>query len=159
AIPVTVELAVFSLLLALVVAIPLAMWTAYREGSAIDRASATVATALISVPPFVAALILIFFFVFHRSVPRYLFLAVGLAVALTLLISALRRSRAPAGREPLVLTRAGALTAAVTAWVVVQWPEFPRIGFARLTDEGLGENLRHLLLPAMTLALTEIAVF
>ena len=43
--------------------------------------------------------------------------------------------------------------AAVVAYA--SFPEFPRTGFSRLTDdEGLGENLRTAFLPALTLALT-----
>jgi peptide/nickel transport system permease protein len=40
------------------------------------------------------------------------------------------------------------------------WPSFPRQGFSRLTGEdGLAENLRTTFLPALTVALSEIAVF
>ena len=41
-----------------------------------------------------------------------------------------------------------------------KFPAFPRIGFSRLTgDDGLAENLRSAILPAVALAATEIAVF
>ncbi|HEY8524376.1 MAG TPA: ABC transporter permease [Acidimicrobiales bacterium] len=36
---------------------------------------------------------------------------------------------------------------------------FPRSEWSRITDEGLGENLRHAALPVLTVALGEIAVF
>jgi peptide/nickel transport system permease protein len=36
---------------------------------------------------------------------------------------------------------------------------FPRSEWSRLTDEGLGENLRHATLPVVTIALGEIAIF
>ena len=40
------------------------------------------------------------------------------------------------------------------------WPEFPRQGFDRITSgKGLAANLRTAFLPALTLALTEVAVF
>lgn len=36
---------------------------------------------------------------------------------------------------------------------------FPRANWSRLTEDGLGENLRHAILPVVTIALGEIAIF
>jgi peptide/nickel transport system permease protein len=53
---------------------------------------------------------------------------------------------------------AGVLLVTLLLWT--RWPEFPRQGFVRVTsDEGIWTNLRHAFLPALTLALTEAAVF
>jgi peptide/nickel transport system permease protein len=56
ALPVSLQLMVYSQLLALVIAIPLGVATAYRAGSGFDRAANTGAFAMLSVPNFVLAL-------------------------------------------------------------------------------------------------------
>jgi peptide/nickel transport system permease protein len=56
ALPVSLQLMVYSQLLALVIAIPLGVATAFRAGSGLDRAANTGAFALLSVPNFVLAL-------------------------------------------------------------------------------------------------------
>ncbi|MCB0996034.1 MAG: ABC transporter permease [Acidimicrobiales bacterium] len=61
-IPVTVELAVGALLLALVVALPVGMWQAYRENRAADKGLGFAAFTLISMPPFLIAILLVFLF-------------------------------------------------------------------------------------------------
>jgi len=101
-VPVTLELAVLALIMAFAVVIPLALYTAYRAGGRADRTANVVTSALVSMPPFLTALLLVFLF------------------ALTL--------------------RA-----------------FPATGWVRLLDDPLG-NLRSAFLPALALALTEIAV-
>jgi peptide/nickel transport system permease protein len=55
ALPVSVELAVLAMVLALVFAIPIAVWSAYREGGAFDRIFSSVSFGLLSVPTFVSA--------------------------------------------------------------------------------------------------------
>lgn len=153
--PITLQLAVMGLLIALLVSVPTALWAAYREGSAFDRASNVVTSALISIPSFVAALLLAFLFVFHPNVPRYALLVAGVATGGYLLATSRRRQHASL-RRPLAAL--GVL--AITALVFFRFPDFNRTGFSRLTaDEGIGENLRSAFLPALTIALTEIAVF
>jgi peptide/nickel transport system permease protein len=50
--------------------------------------------------------------------------------------------------------------AGITLLTFAVFPEFPRQGFSRLTgDDGLGANFRHAFLPALTMAIGEIAVF
>jgi peptide/nickel transport system permease protein len=56
ALPVSLQLMVYSQVLALIIAIPLGVATAYRAGSGFDRAANTGAFALLSVPNFVLAL-------------------------------------------------------------------------------------------------------
>lgn len=60
--PVTVEIAVVSLLMSLVLAIPLGVLTAYRAGGPFDRVVTGTTFGLLSVPNFMMALLLIYFF-------------------------------------------------------------------------------------------------
>jgi peptide/nickel transport system permease protein len=59
--PVTVQIMITTMIIALVVAIPLGVATAYRAGSFFDRAVSAVTFAVLSIPPFVLALLLIIF--------------------------------------------------------------------------------------------------
>ena len=59
ALPVSVELAVLGLLFALVLAVPLAMWSAYRPNGRADRLISAGTFGLLSVPSFLAGLLLI----------------------------------------------------------------------------------------------------
>lgn len=101
--PVTLELALLGEIIALVIAIPLGVLTAYKAGSLIDRSSRTVAALLVSAPGFLTGLLLAYIF------------GVKLAVL------------------------------PVTGWVPL--------------NQGVGENLRFVLLPAITLALAQIPIF
>lgn len=60
--PVTIELIVLTQILALVLSIPGGIWSAYRRGSALDHGTLVASIALLSVPPFVLALAMIYFF-------------------------------------------------------------------------------------------------
>jgi peptide/nickel transport system permease protein len=104
AFPVNLELAALALGMALVVSIPLAMWSAYRAGGRFDRIVSGSMFGLISVPAFLGGIILLLIF-------------------------------------------------------AINWRIFPLGQWARPSDEGWATNLRHAFLPALTLALTEIAVF
>ena len=103
ALPVSLQLAAMALVIALAAAIPLAMWSAYREGGRVDRAISAGTFGLLSVPNFLAGLILIIVF------------------------------------------------ANWLGWL-------PRAEWARL-GEGIGANLHHAILPAITIALMELAQF
>lgn len=61
-VPVSLELAVLSLLVALLVAVPVAIYAAYREGGRADRLANAAASTLISTPSFLAAIVLLFLF-------------------------------------------------------------------------------------------------
>ncbi|MBM9460119.1 ABC transporter permease [Nocardioides sp. zg-536] len=59
ALPVSLELAVLGLALALLIAVPLAMWSAYYQGGRVDRAVSVATFALLSMPSFLIGLLLI----------------------------------------------------------------------------------------------------
>ncbi|CAB4745759.1 MAG: ABC transporter permease subunit [Actinobacteria bacterium] len=101
--PVNLEIAVLTQLLALLVAIPLGAWSAYRAGRRFDRAVTTTSFGVVAVPPFLSALILVAIVAYKlRLLPN-------------------------------------------TGWTPI--------------GQGIGENLRYIALPVVTLALTEIAVY
>jgi peptide/nickel transport system permease protein len=158
--PITLELALLGLVFALAGAIPIAIWSAYRAGAPFDRSTNALTSALISIPSFLAGLILIFFFVFNNDAPRFVVLVGGLAGALALGVSAYRRYGDDTDAAVVVRAAAAVVVAVVTVWLVARFPTFPRRGFVRITsDAGIGANLRSAFLPALTLALTELAVF
>ncbi len=103
ALPVSVQLALMGLIIALVVAVPVAMWSARHEGGWIDRAISACTFGVLSIPSFLSGMLLIIVFV------NYL------------------------------------------GW-------FPRSQWVRVSD-GLGENLYHAILPAITISLLEMAMF
>ena len=59
ALPISAQLAVMGLGFALVLAVPLAMWSAAHEGGLVDRAVGATMFAILSVPSFLAGLLLI----------------------------------------------------------------------------------------------------
>jgi peptide/nickel transport system permease protein len=163
--PVTLELALMATVMSLLIAIPVALYAAYRAGHRFDRTANGVAFGAISVPSFLAALLLVFFLVFNPDIVKWVVVAAGVALTAWLVrrtVSLAQEYPPDQGRTRYLTLGLGgaAAVAAVTAVLWLAWPEFPRQGFVRLTsDEGLGTNLRHAFLPALTLALTEAAVF
>jgi len=101
--PVSLQLMVYAQLLALVIAIPLGVYTAHRAGSVADKATNTTAYALLAVPNFVLALVL-----------------------------------------------------AYVVGVELGW--LPPQGYVRPT-ENLGEHIRSMILPSISLAVGQIAVY
>lgn len=164
ALPVTLQVAAMALVIALAIAIPAALLSASKPGGAPDRLLSTSAYAVIAVPSFLLALLLIFFFVFNPELTQRL-LAVAAASAVAYATSRIwRRSRAypPGARTRYVLRSGGALlVAALLAFLLIAGlPDFPRQGFVRLTsDEGVWESVRSSLLPALSLAGIEAAVW
>ncbi|KAA0918974.1 ABC transporter permease [Dietzia sp. ANT_WB102] len=160
ALPVTMQLAFLAIVLSLATAVPVAVWSAYRRGSVFDQVSSVVAFAFISVPSFVGGLLLIYLFVFNHSLAQQLIL--GAAVIIGLLVALSPIGRRGGRREPGVMwgraMLGGLVVGGVLALVALFLPEFPRQGYAPLAD-GLGENLRSIALPAITLALMEVAIF
>lgn len=71
--PITLELMVLAQLMALGVAIPLAIWSAYRKGGVADRVTTGFSFALLSVPNFMLAVVLVLLF----AVKAHLFPAIG----------------------------------------------------------------------------------
>jgi peptide/nickel transport system permease protein len=58
--PVSLELMVLAQVIALLIAIPLGVYSAYRAGGAVDRATSVAAFGAISIPDFVLGIVLIF---------------------------------------------------------------------------------------------------
>jgi peptide/nickel transport system permease protein len=104
AFPVNIELAILALAITLLVSIPLGVFSAHKQGSALDRAVTASTFGMVSIPTFLVGMLLI-----------------------------------------LVLAS--------------QWKLFPVGQWARPSEKGLATNLHHAFLPALTLAITEIAVF
>ncbi len=103
AIPVSLQLAVMGLLIAVLVSVPLALWSAAKQGGLVDRVISASMFGLLSIPSFLAGLLLI-----------------------------------------MVLVNDAGL--------------FPRSQWVRLSDS-LSGNLHHAILPAVVIALSEIALF
>ncbi|MFD8566880.1 ABC transporter permease [Streptomyces sp. NPDC059639] len=104
ALPVSLEIALLGLLIAVLVAVPLAMWSAHHEDGVADRIISAGTFAVLSVPSFLAGLL-------------------------------------------LVLVTVNSL-----GW-------FPRSEWVRIGDGDLLGNLHHAFLPALTVALVELAMF
>jgi peptide/nickel transport system permease protein len=163
--PVTLQVTVMALALSLLIAIPAALISVYSVGSRFDRATTAGAFAAISVPSFLAALLLIYMFVFNQHLVRWALATIGAFIVCWLswrIIATLRgEPPSPSRRANLAALATGAgVAAALTLVAFVAFPDFPRQGFARPTgDGGLLESLRTTFLPALTLALIEAAVF
>ena len=160
--PVTAQIAGMALLMSLLVAIPLGVMVASKPGSKLDRAVSFGTSSLLSLPPFVSGLLLIFLFVFEPDIARWgvalLLGVVGLSILRTSLTRSSSRHHDP---STLVLrVVAGSAVVGIGILLLFWWPSFPRQGFSRLTDPaGLRENLRSAFLPALTVALNEVAIF
>jgi len=136
------------------------MASAYRRGGVFDQVASVVAFAFISVPSFVAGLLLIYLLVFNHSFAQQLILGAAVVIGLVVALSPLGR-RGGRGAPGVTWGRsliAGLAVGGVIAVIALFLPEFPRQGYAPLA-EGLGENLRSIMLPALTLALMEVAIF
>lgn len=158
--PITLELAALGMMIALFLSLPLAIWAAYREGTSVDRMANGVTAALISIPGFLAGLLLAYLFVFQPEVPRYTWLALGVVVGGLAIVTAVQNWGDDVAQAVLGRLAFGIAVIAVTVLVFANFPSFPRTGFVRLTsDQGVLENLRSAFLPALTIAITEIAVF
>lgn len=163
--PVTLEIALLSMVIALLVSIPLGIFAALYQGRLFDRFSSGTAFAAIALPSFLLGLLLKFFFVDNdrQEISKNLVLVLVLFVAAWLLWRALAQLVAKGSRKQNSSTdfSLAVVVVAVAVAFYLWWPDdFKSGGFARLTsDEGLLANLRDALLPALTIAITEIAVF
>lgn len=154
--PVTLELVVLTMVLALAIALPLAIWSARREGSFFDRSVSSMLYVFVSVPGFVAALIIALVFVFHADTVRQIGLGVG---CLGLALGPLAFLRARRRGMPVVAIVVGtALVVVVGLITFALLPDFPRQGFTPISD-GLGANLRGVALPVLSLTLIDVAIF
>ena len=163
--PVTLEIAALSMVIALLVSIPLGIFAALYQGRFFDRFSSGTAFAAIALPSFLLGLLLKFFFVDNdrQDISRNFVVILILFVAAWLIWRALAQLVAKGSRKQNYSTdfSLAVVVIAVAVAFYVWWPDdFKSGGFARLTsDEGLLANLRDALLPALTIAITEIAVF
>ena len=159
--PVTIQITVMALGLALLISIPLGVVAASRAGSRFDRSVSTITSGLISIPQFVAGLLIVQLFVFNPGIPRAALAGLVVSGGVWVLASGVNAGRrSPKGSGSWYPILGGLILAAIGVVVYAWWPSFPRQGFARLTGEdGVGENLRTMFLPALTVALSEIAVF
>ncbi|PYE14363.1 peptide/nickel transport system permease protein [Williamsia limnetica] len=60
--PVTIELAGLSILLALLIAVPVGVWSAYRAGGIFDRVATFICSVTLSIPSFLLGVLLVFVF-------------------------------------------------------------------------------------------------
>ena len=156
--PVTMEIAVLATVLALLISIPVGVWSAYRFGRGFDRVASGVAFGLISMPSFLLALLLVFVVVFRPDAVRGLIVGIAVLSALVLAYGAwgARGQQLTAAHRRRRVVAALAVVA-LGVLLVALLPEFPRQGFARIGTAGLAENLRTVFLPVLTLALAESA--
>jgi peptide/nickel transport system permease protein len=71
ALPVSAEIAIFAIIIALTISIPIAIASAYRENGYLDRISSTMSFGILSVPSFVSGLVLALLFTLDlRIFPR-----------------------------------------------------------------------------------------
>ncbi|MDF3308181.1 ABC transporter permease [Rhodococcus sp. T2V] len=155
--PVTLEIAVLSVGLALAISIPAGTWSAYRYGRTFDRLTSAMSFGLISIPSFLLALIVIYLVVFRPEIVTALIIAVTATTAAILILAAGRSRSTKTARERRHVTLAAIGILAVGILLVIFLPDFPRQGFVRIGDGGLGENLRTVALPVLVLGLAESA--
>ncbi|MGU3585781.1 ABC transporter permease [Rhodococcus sp. C26F] len=155
--PVTLEIAVLSVAVALAISLPVGTWSAYRYDRAFDKVASTISFGLISVPSFLLALIVIYVVVFRPDTVRISIAAAAVLSAAVFLVAALRsaESRTARERRNMVLIAIGILVVGLI--LVSLFPQFPRQGFVRIGDGTLVENLRTVALPVLVLGLTESA--
>ena len=65
ALPISLRLMIYAQILALGLAIPMGVWSAYRRGGGLDRAATTASFGLLAMPEYIVAPLLIFLFVLH----------------------------------------------------------------------------------------------
>lgn len=58
--PISLELAALSILVALAISVPVAIWSAYRPGGYLDRVATVLTSAALAIPPFVLGILLVF---------------------------------------------------------------------------------------------------
>ena len=154
ALPITLELTLLAMVMALAVGVPLGSWAAAKAGSITDGAITSSTFALLAVPVFVMGLLVVQVFVFHADVVRWVLLALGLVLTLVPVASRVR-NRVPIPAQFWALAWVPLAVGAVL-WATL--PTFPRQGWVPL-GQGIGGNLRSAFLPALTLALGLIPLF
>lgn len=154
--PVTLELAFLAIVLSLAIAVPVAIWSAYRQGQRFDRTVSGVLYGLIAIPGFVAALLLVLLFVFNPDTARTAGLAAGTIGAVVALIAAWRVRRTGRSPKPALVSAGAVFVVGVAVFAFL--PDLPRQGFVPIS-EGLGANLQSVALPVLALTFVDVAVF
>jgi len=160
--PVTIELALLSLTVALSLAIPIAMWAAARPNSYIDRFFTGTSFGFISIPSFLSGLLLVFIAVFHPGVAKTVvaLIFVWAAVAVARPPIARLRSGHPMTRTTFFLpSLAAAVLLGLAAVSYFLFPAFDTQGFSPFKLQDLGPNIKSLTLPVLALAFTQAAIF
>jgi peptide/nickel transport system permease protein len=160
--PVTLELAILALVVAVAISVPAALVAGARRDTIGDRALTGVSFAWISIPSFLSGLLLVYLCVFQATVAKTLLavvLALGAVAVLRSLVRQARHQGLAAGRRGLVLPAlAVVVLLGLAALAYTSFPDFSTQGFTRLS-ESVGGNIKSLVLPVLALALTEAAVF
>jgi len=66
--PVTLEIGLFALIVSIVLAVPLGVFSAYRANGVVDRSITTASFGLLAIPSFMTALLLLYFFAVYLKV-------------------------------------------------------------------------------------------
>jgi peptide/nickel transport system permease protein len=66
--PVTLQIGLFALVVSIVIAVPLGVFSAYRANGAVDRAITTASFGLLAIPSFMTALLLLYFFAVYLDI-------------------------------------------------------------------------------------------
>jgi peptide/nickel transport system permease protein len=71
ALPISLELAFLAIIMAVLISVPVALWSAYREGGIFDKIATDISFGLLSVPSFVLALVMaLIFSLYLHWLPR-----------------------------------------------------------------------------------------
>lgn len=163
ALPATLELMLVSTAVSAVLAVALGVASATRAGSATDHVLSGAALAAFATPTFVAGVLLQLWAVWMRDNG---WAVVPFAIGLLLVLAGLARLRRPGPATVALLAGGAALSAAALAlWdrlggdgqVVLYTGQ--RFSFAHEGDLLSLNHLQHLVLPVMTLALVNVAVW
>lgn len=151
ALPITLQLAVMAIVMGLAAGIVLGCVAAYRPGGRLDSAINSGSFALISIPAFVMALLLIRLFVFNADLVRNAALALGvLGAAWLAVLKVVKVARGDAAPKSIAIS---AWPVAIGGLIFLLLPDFPREGWVAVTADP-GKNLLHAALPAVTLAMS-----
>ncbi|MFC0281349.1 ABC transporter permease [Falsigemmobacter intermedius] len=154
--PVTLQLSLMAVLMSLCIGLPMGAIAAYFEGTAFDRMISGISFGMLSLPSFVAGLLLINLLVFNITLSRWLLLGAG-ALVTGALLRTLWQMRGGLEKPQLgALLSLLPLGVGVLLWLTL--PAFPRQGWVPIS-KSLTENLRHAFLPALTMAISVIPLY
>jgi peptide/nickel transport system permease protein len=156
--PITLQIASMAIVLGLVGGVWLGALAASRPESRLDRAITGGSFALVSLPAFVLALIMIRLFVFENGASRLVVLAAGVVWSASLLAAPLlRRDSERSWRLGSVVLRLVPMLVGFGLFMVLEKP-LPREGWVS-PEDSIGQNLLHAALPALVLAFGLIPLY